>query len=206
MNNSKEIIERIKHLLGVSSNIELSKKLGVSYNTLNSWLKRGHIPDKYINNIVQSEQVSYDYIMTGRMEEKSKKKYLPVSLYQADAGVGIYNYSQKEILLTLNTEIFSEYAKKKLIAIEVVGDSMEPVLRRGDFILITPQYQERRTEDGIYAIRIDGAIKIKALQFQLDGTIKIISYNPHYSPEVYDPSISQIDFEILGKHCMTIAR
>ena len=211
MNKAKEIIERIKPILGVSSNIDLSEKLGISYNTLNSWIKRGQIPSKYINSIVQNEQLSYDFVMNGNGSAHIEKKIedkdvIAVSLLHAGAGSGIYNYQSEEVLLTLNKTIFKDLAGKPLTAVEVVGDSMEPVLRRGDYILITPPHGERRTEDGIYAIRIDGAIKIKALQFQLDGTIKIISYNQHYSPEIYDPAVSQVDFEIIGKHCMTIAR
>jgi phage repressor protein C with HTH and peptisase S24 domain len=95
---------------------------------------------------------------------------------------------------------------KNVVAIEVEGDSMEPALHNGDYIIVTPVDPSRRNEDGIYAIRIDETVKIKALQFKIDGTIKIISYNKSYEDEIYDPRQSQVDFEILGRMRLRVTR
>lgn len=201
MDNIKEIIGRIKQSKNVSTNTKLAEKLGVSYNTLNTWIKREKIPEKIIQDIVQSEQLSYDWLLNGvKSETKTDDSVsLSVSLLQAGAGEGVYNFETQETLLSLNPKIFSRLTNQTLTAVEVMGDSMEPELYSGDYVIITPPSTDRATEDGIYAIRIDGMIKVKSLQFLLDGTIKIISYNKNYQTEIYDPSQMQIDFSIVGK-------
>ncbi len=190
------------------SQSDIADALGISTRTYQRFEKNPEELDR-IRQVASLLDVSYDWLLTGKDNNDIAPiidNSLSVSLYRGGAGEGIYNFESSKYLLSLNTDIFPELKGKPITAIEVVGDSMEPILRKGDYILVTPQDRERRTEDGIYAIRLDGAIKIKALQFQLDGTIKIISYNHHYSSEIYDPAVSQVDFEILGKHCLTIAR
>lgn len=49
--------------------------------------------------------------------------------------------------------------------------------------------------DGIYAVLIDDNILIKRLQFELDGTIKIISDNIKYEPKIYNPRETQVFFK-----------
>ena len=211
MDNIKEIIGRIKDAKKVSTNTALAQSLDVSYNTLNTWIKRGKIPEKIIKDIVQSEQLSYDWVLNGIKSEDSETKKdqnvsLSVSLLQAGAGEGVYNFETQERLLSLNPAKFPFLAKEDIVAVEIVGESMEPTLRQGDYILITPAKEERQTEDGIYAIRVEGMIKVKLLQFKLDGTIKIISYNKEFDTELYDPKTSQVDFAIIGKKRLLISR
>lgn len=67
-----------------------------------------------------------------------------------------------------------------LSAIAVAGDSMEPLLRDGDEILVdrTP----RAWRDGIYVVRVDGALLVKRVQTGIPGRIVLESANPAYRP------------------------
>ncbi len=211
MNNIKEIIKRIKGKKGIKTNTSLAEYLGVSYNTFNTWVKRGKFPEEVIKKIVQNEQLSYDWLLNGVESIKSETKIgqsasLSVSLIQGGAGEGVYNFQSQEMLLSLNPKLFPFLTGQPITAVQIDGDSMEPTLRQGDYILITPPNPERQTEDGIYAIRIEGMVKVKSLQFLMDGTIKIISDNTKYSPEIYNPNNSQVDFAILGKQRLIISR
>lgn len=67
-----------------------------------------------------------------------------------------------------------------LSAIAVAGDSMEPLLRDGDEILVdrTP----RAWRDGIYVVRVDGALLVKRVQTGIPGKLVLESANPAYRP------------------------
>jgi len=66
MDNAKIILKRIAQVIGVSNNKELAEKLGVSYNTLNTWIKRNNVPMNIITEIVQKRQLNYDWLLTGK--------------------------------------------------------------------------------------------------------------------------------------------
>lgn len=93
-------------------------------------------------------------------------------------------------------------AKVKLI--EVVGDSMYPTIKDGDYVIIdeTKAYGV----DGIYAINLHNQLLIKRLKFRLNGTIAIISDNKDYETEIYNPNESQIRLTIIGLRILTIQR
>ena len=123
----------------------------------------------------------------------------------ASAGTGIENF---DIQVTGQAHIPLIFFKTKpnpkdLKLIQVVGDSMQPTLQEGDFILIDTA--ANAPIDGIYAIAIGTEIFIKRLQFKLDGTIKIISDNPRYETQIYDPNQNQTPLKIIGKKILTIA-
>jgi len=196
----REYLDRKKYEFGLKSDEELAVYVGVSVDAMNKWIQRRTLPKKWefiIGELTKSLNKS------GQSEVSETKKdqnvSLSVSLLQAGAGEGVYNFETQETLLSLNPTIFSRLTNQQLTAVEVMGDSMEPELHSGDYIIITPPSTERATEDGIYAIRIDGMVKVKALQFLLDGRIKIISYNRNYQEEIYDSTQTQIDFSIIGK-------
>lgn len=62
----KEILKRLREIYGADSNKELSNMLAISYNTLNTWLKRDVIPFEVIQKIVTDRQLSYDYVLLGQ--------------------------------------------------------------------------------------------------------------------------------------------
>lgn len=67
-----------------------------------------------------------------------------------------------------------------LSTIVVEGDSMEPVLRDGDEILVdgTP----RPPREGVHVVRVDGALLVKKLGLGQPGVIRLISENKLYDP------------------------
>ncbi len=198
--------------MGFSTNKELADYLDTPYDTLNNWIKRDSIPLKTIEKIVQNEQLSYDWIFTGKNENKeniynSQNSYqIDVLNIKASAGTGIENHIVEVIdTIILDKNLFKtpiNPAKIKLI--QVSGDSMFPTLNDGDFVIIdeTKAYGV----DGIYAINLHNQILIKRLKFKLDGTIQIISDNKDYEMEVYNPNETQIPLHIIGLKTLTIQR
>ena len=69
---------------------------------------------------------------------------------------------------------------RRLSAITVEGDSMEPVLRDGDEILVDVTPHALR--DGIHVVRVDGLLLVKRLETGRPGLVVLRSANPAYEP------------------------
>ena len=177
---------------------DLLEKIGLSYGVNIDWLVTGKGNDPENTSMVCEPTLAYNKV--------SDNIDIPLLKLQAGAGEGIHNFLPQQTIVSLNPTLFPFASSEQATAIEIMGDSMEPVLRNGDYIIITPQEPDRITEDGVYAIRIEGMLKVKSLLFKLDGTIDIISINTRYQTENYDPNTSQIDFQILGRQRLHLSR
>jgi hypothetical protein len=84
-----------------------------------------------------------------------------------------------------------------LSAIAVAGDSMEPLLRDGDEILVdrTP----RPLRDGIHVVRVGDALLVKRLQAGVPGRIVLESANPAYRPIELAPDEVQVIGRVIWK-------
>ncbi len=125
---------------------------------------------------------------------------------RAGAGEGIYNYVIETVdTISLDKSFFrTPINTNKIKGIQVDGDSMEPTLRDGDYVLIDENINFGT--NGIYAIQYGGQILIKRLQFKMDGTILIISDNDKYDKEVFNPKENQLPFQVLGIKILSIQK
>lgn len=82
---------------------------------------------------------------------------------------------------------------RRLSAIAVDGDSMEPLLRDGDEILVdaTP----RPLREGVHVVRVDGVLLVKRLETGRPGTIVLKSDNPAYDPI----ELASADVDVVGR-------
>lgn len=72
-----------------------------------------------------------------------------------------------------------------IYALEVQGDSMEPLYREGDRIVVSPTEQVRRGDRVVVKTR-DGEVMAKILYRQTAKQIELHSLNPAYSPRLID--------------------
>ncbi len=72
---------------------------------------------------------------------------------------------------------------ENVYALQIVGDSMAPVMRAGDKILVAPNQTVRRG-DRVVVKTIDGEIMAKELLRQSAHKIELISLNPEYDDRV----------------------
>ena len=66
-------------------------------------------------------------------------------------------------------------------ALEITGDSMEPVYRDGDVIVVSPNAQVRRGDRVVVKTR-DGEVLAKVLARQTARTVELASFNPAHPP------------------------
>lgn len=81
----------------------------------------------------------------------------------------------------------------KLSAIRVIGDSMEPLLREGDEVLVDMRDQPFR--DGIHVVRLDDTLLVKRVASQGGGRFSLLSQNLAYPPI----SVNCDEFSIIGR-------
>lgn len=78
-----------------------------------------------------------------------------------------------------------------IYALEVQGDSMEPLYREGDRIVVSPTEQVRRG-DRVVVKTTDGEVMAKILHRQTGKQIELHSLNPAYAPRILD--LSQVEW------------
>ena len=81
----------------------------------------------------------------------------------------------------------------QLSAIRVMGDSMDPLLRDGDEILVdrTP----RAFREGVHVVRLGEALYVKLLQAVPPGRLRLISKNAAYEPV----EVAMDDIDLVGR-------
>ena len=72
-----------------------------------------------------------------------------------------------------------------LYSLEVTGDSMEPLYREGDRIVVSPTEQVRRGDRVVVKTR-DGEVMAKILARQTGKQIELHSLNPAYEPRIVE--------------------
>lgn len=127
---------------------------------------------------------------------------LPVYDVHAAAGVGSLIESEYQIgVFSLPVELLHEYGLKPCYSsiIFVDGDSMEPTLSHKDRLLVDIREQQHPVATGVYVIRIDEAVYVKRLQWDIEnGLYKVISDNLRY-PAFSINHQNGRNFKIIGK-------
>ena len=129
--------------------------------------------------------------------ERSEKEFalIPVLDVEASAGHGSL-VEQEDVRYSLAFKkdwIRQEFgiSPKQLRIITAKGDSMdsgqgrEKDIHDGDLLLVNTGVN-RIDSDAIYIIQLDGHVLVKRIQQMLDGSVKIISANPDYEPQLID--------------------
>ncbi|TIX51864.1 S24 family peptidase [Alteraurantiacibacter aquimixticola] len=80
-----------------------------------------------------------------------------------------------------------------LSAVRVIGDSMEPLLREGDDLLV--DMSDRPFRDGIFVVRLDDSLLVKRVTSQGGGRFSLLSQNLSYPPL----SVQGEQIELVGR-------
>lgn len=78
-----------------------------------------------------------------------------------------------------DTVNFPDVDDENAYALEIAGDSMLPVFREGDRIIVSPQADVRRGDRVVVKTR-DGEVMVKQLQRQTASQIELASFNPEF--------------------------
>ena len=192
-----------------------SEKIDLAAQSLARYEKNKVNPSmEFIAKLTDMFNINSNWLLTGKGEmfisndttKNSDNYFIDLLNVRAGAGEGIYNYVIETVdTISLDKSFFrTPINTNKIKGIQVDGDSMEPTLRDGDYVLIDENINFGT--NGIYAIQYGGQILIKRLQFKMDGTILIISDNDKYDKELINPKENQLPFQVLGIKILSIQK
>lgn len=81
---------------------------------------------------------------------------------------------------------FPSIGDENAYALEISGDSMQPVYRDGDIIVVSPQLDVRRG-DRVVAKTRNGEVMAKQLLRTTAGRVELASFNPEFPLRVFAP-------------------
>jgi phage repressor protein C with HTH and peptisase S24 domain len=206
VNNSSEVIERLKKIHNAATDKQLSEIFGLSKTGVFHWKNRDTVPYKEVCSTALEFGVSIEWLLNGTGDKyagSDTSKLLPVPHYaiQASAGGGALVEAEPiEQHLTLSREWLARegIASKDLIGIYARGDSMEPSIKSGDSLLIDRESNVIGSDGGIYVINYEGELFVKRVQKLLDGRIAVTSDNKnHMSIEISKHDLERL--KIIGR-------
>ncbi len=185
---------------------DLAKAAGVTKSAVSQWERGLTAPDRdALLGIeafyrVRSEWVIHGrgpMLMEGPLAPHPQRGQVLVPIYDVSAAAGAGAFVEGEQVadhLLVRADWLRELvgylpSSDKVAIIQVRGDSMEPTLSPGDLILVERRtYTREELTDGIYVVRLEGALLVKRLQF-VPGGIALISDNERYERQV----VSDVD-------------
>lgn len=206
MNNSNDVLERLRSVHNAAHNKQLSEILNVGQSTVQNWKLRNVIPYKEVCNAALEMGVSLEWLLNGTGDKyvsSDTSKLLPIPHYAVQASAGGGSLVEAEPIeqhLTLSREWLTREGiiSKDLIGIYARGDSMEPTITGGDSLLIDREKNMVGSEGGIYVINYEGELFVKRVQKLLDGRIAVTSDNKnHMSIEISKHDLERL--KIIGR-------
>lgn len=188
---------------------DVAEYFGIKPASVTNWRKRGTIPVEQCMHMAAHKGITLDWLLMGTGENRvgeprpdyySDPDYSEIPVYDIEASAGQGTLFEQE-LISSYLKFRKDWMTREglhahnLVAIRVSGDSMDGTLAAGDTVLID---RSRTKPDGVFAIRIGDALRIKRLQKMTDGTLRVSSDNPIYQPEhIHPENLNQVD--IIGQ-------
>lgn len=213
MSLGERIEERLRALN--ISQAELARRVKVSQPTINALIRGGNTGSKHLHRIASELETSPAWL-AGETDDMSPvaprmsaidalADELDLAMlpqfdigYSMGGGVSLVErYEQTGIVPFARAWLrsFARGALSDLFVARGEGDSMEPTLRDGDFVLIDSSQQTIRAQDRIWAVRYGDLGMIKRVRRLPSGSYLLISDNPTVTPiECHDG-----EMEVIGR-------
>ena len=214
-----ERIRLIRKALGLTQ-AELGEKIGRSWKTINRWeAGEREIPDTALKLISSTFNVSYEWLKTGQGEMWERKEKALLEELEAKtrelleklvripvvgrAGAGFpESPADMDVVgyVLVSKETFQKGGK---FSVQVHGDSMEPTLHDGDFVVFKTYVGDGSDIPNRKVVVVrnhHGELMVKRLT-RVNGSIVLTSDNPKYPP--IPPSA---DLQVVGVAVEAIKR
>ncbi|WP_201351927.1 S24 family peptidase [Hydrogenimonas urashimensis] len=194
-----EVVGRLKDIL--SSEVgerrvldkDVAETLGIAPAYFAVLKKRGSIPFAPIADFCAKRKISINWLLydqAPRSLEENTEKVATIRYFRqinASAGNGAINWEESYETIAIDEALVRLLGGRKYLknidALEVRGDSMEPLLHDGDLIAVDRSRQRVRN-GGIYVLRIGEELFIKQVRQKERDGLACVSLNPAY-PVIY---------------------
>lgn len=181
------------------SEAELSRILGLNQSSITGWKTRGSIPRADIACKAATRlNTTVEYLVNGNhsklIKADTKTFLIPVLNQELSAGKGSVVPDKDEVKSLIELpSVFRQFGEN-IAALYVNGDSMEPTLKNGTLVVITPDGWDQG--EGLYGVELNGCGYVKRIQ-AVGNKILIISDNPKY--KTIEEPIGSENIKIIGR-------
>ena len=181
---------------------QLAEKTKLSAGAISHWRtgRRDIQSYKAASKVAEALNVSADWLMYGRGNPEDSFKpvnstytTIPYKRISFQCGEG-YEPSYEDLLdetfIKLENKFFvdNQVSPNHCICVKVEGDSMEPLIYNGEYVVI--DQNERNIREGkVYAFGVQGKMRIKRLYPKIDGSLVIKSENKNFEDDHVPPEL-----------------
>ena len=172
----------------------LSKKSGLDPTSFNP--SKRHGPDgrprwpttESIARVLDAAGASVEEftdLLTGRKGQPPKRKHIPLLGFAKAGKGGFFDDSGFPAGNGWDEIEVPGVTDQNAYALEITGDSMEPLYREGDRIIVSPSATMRKG-DRVVVRTNDGQVMAKILQRQTSRTLELASFNPSHANKSFE--------------------
>jgi phage repressor protein C with HTH and peptisase S24 domain len=210
-----EIIDKLKDILSCEIpnrkvfDKDVAAALGLSKESLSHLKRRGAVPYEQISLFCAKRKISINWILFNQLPkslEEETEKYTRIRYFSdvnASAGGGGFNYDEDYTYLGIDKILLDSLYKSNnsnpnsIIALNVIGDSMEPTLYDKEIILFDKENKDI-SKGGIFVVSTNAGLFVKRVAKKIDGSVELISDNKNYNSEIIkEEELSTLN--LLGK-------
>ncbi len=189
-----EVLARLKDILSDEigerkvRDRDVAEALAISPAYFAVLKKRGSIPFSQVADFCARRKISINWLLydqAPRSLEESTEKYATIRYFRqinASAGNGALNWEERYETIRIDDATVKLLGGPKHLkyidALEVRGDSMEPLLHDGDLLAVDRSRTKLR-DGGVYVIRIVDELFVKRVE-KRDRRWSCVSLNPAY--------------------------
>ncbi len=214
MKNFTDVVESIKDIVSEEFpgrkifDKDVADMLGVSQMNFATMKKRNKIPFNELLDFCAKRSIAINWLLYGQAPEsliEPTNRFYAVRYFSevnASAGGGAENLDEVYEPLMLEANFVSllggEQELRYIEAINVTGDSMEPLFSYGDIVFINRSRCDIG-RGGVFTINTEHGLFIKRIQKRIDGKIDIISDNKDYPIQSANPHEIEVIGRVVGR-------
>lgn len=205
-NKIDALMKRIFAETNISSQSELATELEINRSGITHARNNNKIPDKWIVKLYRKFGFNPKWIESGignvflhtQSDNDVEFKYIPKVAARLSAGTGSFDCGETVTdYLSFQTKwLAGKGSANNMVAMEVFGQSMEPIIKEGDTVLID-QSQIDILAGAIYAVGVEDTILVKRLE-KHPNKLVLCSDNKDYEP-IYLEKDDTDQLRIIGK-------
>lgn len=184
---------------------QLAEKTNLSAGAISHWRTGRRDIQSYeaASKVAEALNISTDWLMYGKGSPEEKFKAvtsnyttIPYKRITFQCGEGYepsFEDQLDETFIKLENKFFvdNQVSPNHCICVKAEGDSMEPLIYNGEYVVIDQNERTNIREGKVYAFGVQGKMRIKRLYPKIDGSLVIKSENKsfeddHVPPELMD--------------------
>lgn len=200
------IIDRMKEVIGASTDVELANHFGGSRSGPGVWKVRGSIPVTECIDLAEKYSVSLDWLILGRGTKQGGEA-------EMKAGAALQNVDTVALEVFDMATIGKDQAADQLwhvprswlnqeglsadetVIVQADGDAGNAI-KEGQVVFLD---RRQCDVDGVYLVSFGGVMRFKRLQRMVAGGFRVSTDDGNYTSELVEPGA----FEIIG-HCYAV--